>query len=108
MFTFFHFFNIFLKKSEVFMSKFSKKKTGKCQKHETNMISCLFHASYIYLFFLNKKLPKCSLFFHFFNIFLEKIEIFMSKILKRKLVNVSSIQKTYYDVCFMLLTLTSF
>src|SRR5271156_6760375 len=78
---FFHFFNIFSEKSEVFMSKIFKKKAGKCQKHATNLISCLFHASDIYLFFLNQKLPKCSHFFtfHFFNIFLDKAEVFMNK-----------------------------
>src|SRR5271156_194305 len=59
-------------------------------------------------FFLNQKLPKCSLFFHFFNIFLEKSDVFMNKFFKKKLVNVSSIQQTLYHVCFMLLTFTSF
>src|SRR5271156_5823576 len=82
---FFHFFNIFLEKSEMLMSKIFKKKTGKCQKHATNIISRLFHASDIYLFFLlNQKLPKCSLLFHFINIFLEKGEVFMSQIFKTK------------------------
>src|SRR5271156_6982336 len=84
MFTFFHFIDIFLEKSEVFMSKIFKKKTGKCQYHATNIISYLFTLLTFTSFLFNQKLPKCSLFFYFFNIFLEKSEVFMSKIFKKK------------------------
>src|SRR5271156_5757078 len=84
IFFFFHFFNIFLEKSELFMNKFFKKKTGKCQYHATNIISCLFHAADIYQFFFEPKITKIFIFFHFFNIFLEKSELFMNKFFKRK------------------------
>ena len=47
-----------MKKSQVVMNKCSKKKTGKCQQHETNIISCLFHASDIYQFFLKTFIHK--------------------------------------------------
>src|SRR5271156_4253440 len=93
-FTFFHFFNIFLEKSEVFMSKIFQQKTGKCQQHETNMILCLFDAADIYQFLFEPKITKIFIFFHFFNIFLEKSELFMNKFFKKKPVNASSMQQT--------------
>src|SRR5271156_43412 len=50
------------KKSEHFGNFWFKKKTGKCQKHETNMILCLLHATDIYQFFLKILLINISLF----------------------------------------------
>src|SRR5271156_1350848 len=78
----------------------------------SSMQQTLYHVCFMLLtftsFLLNQKLPKCSLFFHFFNIFLEKSEVFMGKIFKKKLVNVSSSDESYSHFCFMLLTFTSF
>src|SRR5271156_3447248 len=85
----FHFLNIFLEKSQVFMNKFFKK-TGKCQKHVTNITTCLFHAADIYHFFFETKVTKIFIFFHLFRIFHEKSEVFMNKFFKKKLVNVRS------------------
>src|SRR5271156_3425269 len=51
-----------MKKSEHFGNFWFKKKTGKCQKHETNMILCLLHATDIYQFFLKILLINTSLF----------------------------------------------
>src|SRR5271156_3920832 len=59
-------------------------------------------------FFRTKNYQNLHFFLHFFNIFLEKSELFINKFFKKKLVNVSSMQQTYYHVCFMLLTFTSF
>src|SRR5271156_1955512 len=50
------------KKSEHFGNFWFKKETGKCQKHETNMILCLLHATDIYQFFLKILLINTSLF----------------------------------------------
>src|SRR5271156_2689566 len=52
-----------MKKSEHFGNFWFKKKTGKCQKHETNMILCLWHATDIYQYFLKILLINTSLFF---------------------------------------------
>src|SRR5271156_3175244 len=51
-----------MKESEHFGNFWFKNKTGKCQKHETNMILCLLHATDIYQFFLKTLLINTSLF----------------------------------------------
>src|SRR5271156_2499565 len=51
-----------MKKYEDFGNFWFKKKTGKCQQHETNMILCLLHATGIYQFFLKNLFIKSSLF----------------------------------------------
>src|SRR5271156_6394338 len=51
-----------MKKSEHFGNFWFKKKTGKCQKHETNMILCLLHATDICQFFLKHLFINTSLF----------------------------------------------
>src|SRR5271156_3616486 len=83
IFIFFHFINIFLEKSELFINKFFKKKLV----NVSSMQQTYYHVCFMLLtftsFFLNQKLPKCSLFFHFFSIFLEKSEVLMTKILKK-------------------------
>src|SRR5271156_991969 len=92
---FFEFFNIFLEKSEVFKNKFFKKKTGKCQWHATNIISCLFHAADIYQFiFSTKNYQNHHFFFNFSTFFLKKVKCLRINFFKKKLVNVSSMQQT--------------
>src|SRR5271156_2296205 len=57
-----------LKKKEDFGHFWFKKKTGKCQQHETNMILCLLHAPDIYQFFFEKFIHKD------FTFFMENVE----------------------------------
>src|SRR5271156_6482291 len=45
-----------IKKEKMLVIFGSKKKTGKCQQHETNMILCLLYATDIYQFFFWKNL----------------------------------------------------
>src|SRR5271156_3400111 len=52
-----------MKKNEDFGNFWFKKKTGKCQQHETNMILCLLHATGIYQFFFEKFIHKEFTFF---------------------------------------------
>src|SRR5271156_6231370 len=47
-----------MKKSEDFSNFWFKKKTGKCQQHETNMILCLLNATDIYQIFFEKFIHK--------------------------------------------------
>src|SRR5271156_4658095 len=51
------------KKMKILVIFGSKKKTGKCQLHETNMILCLLHATGIYQFFFEKFIHKEFTFF---------------------------------------------
>src|SRR5271156_1342502 len=97
-----------MKKSEHFGNFWFKKKTGKCQKHETNMILCLLHATDIYQFFLENFTHK-----HFTS-FKKKVEQMKNKVnilvifgSKKKLVNVRSMKQTRYYVCCMLLAFAS-
>src|SRR5271156_108833 len=50
----FTFFKKNVEKMKILVIFGSKKKTGKCQQHETNMILCLLHATGIYQFFFEK------------------------------------------------------
>src|SRR5271156_3226324 len=52
-----------MKKNENFGNFWFKRKTGKCQQHETNMILCLLHATDIYQFFFEKFIHKEFTFF---------------------------------------------
>src|SRR5271156_407010 len=52
-----------LKKVKMLVISGSKKTTGKCQQHETNMILCLLHATDIYQFFFEKFIQKHFTFF---------------------------------------------
>src|SRR5271156_2404249 len=72
-----------MKKSEHFGNSWFKKKTGKCQKHETNMILCLLHATDIYQYYFENFALKHFTFFkknvenmkkseHFFNFWFHK------------------------------------
>src|SRR5271156_2366859 len=72
-----------MKKVNILVIFGSKKKTGKCQKHETNMIICLLHATDIYQFhfenfshkhytFFKKNVQKMKKSEHFGNFWLKK------------------------------------
>src|SRR5271156_2658618 len=52
-----------MKKMKILVIFGSKKRTGKCQKHETNMTLYLLHASDIYQFFVEKFIHKDLTFF---------------------------------------------
>ena len=85
------------------------------QKNLVNVSSMIQTWYYVYCkllkftsFFFGKFIHKHFTYFLFFNIFLEKSEVFMSKIFKKKLVNVSCMKQTGYYDCCMLLTFTSF
>src|SRR5271156_6507853 len=73
----------------------SKKETGKCQQHETNMILYLLYATDIYQFFFEKFMHRH---FTFFKKNVEKMKKKVKMLVifgsKKKLVNVSSMKQT--------------
>src|SRR5271156_1777447 len=79
------------KKNEDFGHFWFKKKTGKCQQHETNMLLCLLHASDIYQFSFEKFIHKNLT---FFKKIVQKMKILLIFGSKKKLVNVSSMKQT--------------
>src|SRR5271156_5160897 len=92
------FFKIFFHKHFTFFKKnvekvnilviFGSRKTGKCQKHETNMILCLLHVTDIYQFFFEKFIHQH---FTFFKKNIEKMkesQDFSNFLFKKKLENV--------------------
>src|SRR5271156_2040834 len=83
-----------MKKNENFGNFWFKKKTGKCQQHETNMILCLLHATGSYQFFFEKFIHKEFTFFKKNVKKMKKNEDFGNFWFKKKLVNVSSMKQT--------------
>src|SRR5271156_1933268 len=74
---------------------FGSKITGKCQKHETNMILCLLHATDIYQSFL-KNFPHKHFTFIKKNVekMKKKVKFLVIFGSKKKLVNVRSMKQT--------------
>src|SRR5271156_1840790 len=83
-----------MKKNENLGNFWFKRKTGKCQQHETNMILCLLHATDIYQFVFEKFIHKEFTFFKKNVEKMKKNEHFGNFWFKKKLVNVSSMKQT--------------
>src|SRR5271156_5911854 len=90
----FTFFKKNEKKVNILVIFGSNKKTGKCQKHETNMILGLLLATDIYQFFFENFTHKHFIFLKKNVKKIKKSEHFGNFRLKKKLVNVRSTKQT--------------